>query len=157
MYRESHNVCSATAGTQGPQAHSVLANIIWKTNIVLTATEQTELHHNRSESARVNNDVNYHSSAQHCLLVLFIGVLDVGKFWCINSNWRSSLGIASTSARQFDTRVQHNSEIVRCLVLLAFLWVPELSPCLSYQILRATAHNDWTLAVIWLQLSYSWN
>jgi hypothetical protein len=29
-----------------------------------------------------------------------------------------------------------------------FLWVPELSPCLSYQLLTVTAHNDWTTAVI---------
>jgi hypothetical protein len=30
-----------------------------------------------------------------------------------------------------------------------FLWVPELSPCLSYQRLTAKAHNDWT-AVLYL-------
>jgi hypothetical protein len=29
-----------------------------------------------------------------------------------------------------------------------FLWVPELSPCLSYQLLTATAHNDRTAAVL---------
>jgi hypothetical protein len=28
------------------------------------------------------------------------------------------------------------------------LWVPELSPCLSYQLLIAMAHNDWTAAVL---------
>jgi hypothetical protein len=26
-----------------------------------------------------------------------------------------------------------------------FLWVPELSLCLSYQLLTATAHNDWLI------------
>jgi hypothetical protein len=30
------------------------------------------------------------------------------------------------------------------------LWVPELSPCISYQLLTATAHNDCTAAVLWL-------
>jgi hypothetical protein len=29
------------------------------------------------------------------------------------------------------------------------LWVPELSPCLSYKFLRETAHNYWTW-VLWL-------
>jgi hypothetical protein len=29
------------------------------------------------------------------------------------------------------------------------LWVPELSPCLSFQLLTATAHNYWT-TVLWL-------
>jgi hypothetical protein len=33
---------------------------------------------------------------------------------------------------------------------LPLLWVPELSPCLSYQLLTATAHNDWTATVLWL-------
>jgi hypothetical protein len=43
----------------------------------------------------------------------------------------------------------------RCLVTAfnggrsTLLWVPELSPCLSYQLLTATAHKDWT-AVLWL-------
>jgi hypothetical protein len=31
-----------------------------------------------------------------------------------------------------------------------FLPVPELSPCLSYQLLTPTTHNYWTPAVIWL-------
>jgi hypothetical protein len=30
-----------------------------------------------------------------------------------------------------------------------FLWVLERCPCLSYQPLTATAHNDWTAAVLW--------
>jgi hypothetical protein len=28
-----------------------------------------------------------------------------------------------------------------------FLWLPEQSPCLSYQLLTATDHNDWAAAV----------
>jgi hypothetical protein len=28
------------------------------------------------------------------------------------------------------------------------LWVPQLSPCLSYQLLTATAHLEWTAAVL---------
>jgi hypothetical protein len=35
---------------------------------------------------------------------------------------------------------------------LLFLWVLELSPCLSYQFLTATAHKDWTAAVLRLTL-----
>jgi hypothetical protein len=31
-----------------------------------------------------------------------------------------------------------------------FLWLPELSPCLSYQLLNNNGHNDLTPAVLWL-------
>jgi hypothetical protein len=34
----------------------------------------------------------------------------------------------------------------------SFLWIPELSPGLSYQLLTVIAHNDWTSAVLWLVL-----
>jgi hypothetical protein len=33
--------------------------------------------------------------------------------------------------------------------MFPLLWVPELSPCLSYQFLTAAAHSDWT-AFLWL-------
>jgi hypothetical protein len=32
--------------------------------------------------------------------------------------------------------------------MFPFLWVPELSPWIRYQLLRATAHKDWTTAVL---------
>jgi hypothetical protein len=35
-----------------------------------------------------------------------------------------------------------------------FIWVPELCRCLSYQ-LTATAHNNYTAAVLWLTLTHS--
>jgi hypothetical protein len=37
--------------------------------------------------------------------------------------------------------------------MFPFLWVPELSPCLRYRLLTATAHKDRTAAV--LQLTHS--
>jgi hypothetical protein len=93
-------------------------------------------------------------------LVAIDGVLIVmWIYWILTDPWLQVI-ITVTLIRTLYSSLHRHLSLLSLLCLhpfsgngfqrrtFPFLWVPELSKCLSYQLLTATAHNSWTPAVI---------